>query len=212
MIKKNVKKVGYIMLGLFLIGLTGFFIGFAQLNERYEARQRMVGLLSDQVTRLEHRIVVNRRKLANYEFMEYKTNAFSQRYPKFARILNTVYDKSAEYGFEPDLVLGVIKVESNYNPTAISVKGAYGLMQVTVSVWERALKIDRDRIFDIDYNIDLGLQILRHYYIESAGNLKRALHLYNNGYLYNNTAYPGLVDSAHQSISSNRSNWQILGY
>ncbi|MCP5104178.1 MAG: hypothetical protein GY950_12400, partial [bacterium] len=41
-----------------------------------------------------------------------------------------------------------------------------------------------------------GLQILKQYYDESKGNMRMALHLYNNGYLYNNTAYPDKVSSA----------------
>jgi soluble lytic murein transglycosylase-like protein len=212
MVKKNLKKVAYILVTLFLIGLTGFSIALYEFNGRYEHKHREVQLLSGQLVQLEERINTNRQKLANYDFMAYKTNAFSQRYPVFSQILNSVYDKSAQYGFSPDLVLGVIKVESNFNPKAVSYMGAYGLMQINLSVWRKELKIDQTRIMEVDYNIDLGLQILKRYYIESNGNLKRALHLYNNGYLYNNTKYPGQVDSAVKTITANRTNWQSLGY
>jgi soluble lytic murein transglycosylase-like protein len=212
MVKKNLKKVAYIMVGLFLMGLTGFFIALVEFNERYGHKNQEVRLLSGQMVQLEERINTNRQKLANYDFMAYKTNAFSQRYPIFSKILNTVYDKSAQYGFAPDLVLGVIKVESNFNPKAVSYVGAYGLMQINLAVWRKELKIDQSRVFDVDYNIDLGLQILKRYYLESKGNMKRALHLYNNGYLYNNTKYSGQVDSAAKTITANRTNWQSLGY
>lgn len=198
------------MTGLLIMGLTGLMLALVELNAHITDRNHVVQLMSGQLEQLEYRINQNRQKLANYDFMEYKTNAFSQRFPMFSEILNSVYDKSAEYGFEPDLVLGVIKVESNFNPKAVSYAGAYGLMQVNLAVWRSELGIQDHRIFDVDYNIDLGLKILKHYYIESAGNLRRALHLYNNGYLYNNTAYAGQVHSAAQDISNHRVRIQAM--
>ncbi len=212
MVKKNIKKVAIAMLFLVLVGLTGFFIALAEWNYRYHDRYEVVELMTGQLEKLEHRLAVNRQKLANYDFMEYKNNAFSKRYPIFSSIIASVYDKSEQFGFKPDLVLGVIKVESNFNPAAVSYAGAYGLMQINLSVWKDELNIDRSRIFDVDYNIDLGLRILKHYYVESQGNMKRALHLYNNGYLYNNTKYVGQVDSAVLSLSPDNHNLKGLGY
>jgi soluble lytic murein transglycosylase-like protein len=115
--------------------------------------------------------------------------------------LDTVYRQGFKYGFKPDLVLGIIKVESNYNPKAVSYKGAYGLMQINLGVWKDELNIDVGRIFDIAYNIDTGLRILKQYYEETRGNIKLALHFYNNGYKYNNTAYAVKVDSAALSFN-----------
>ncbi|MCP5047881.1 MAG: lytic transglycosylase domain-containing protein [bacterium] len=204
MIKQNIKKVAVIMAFLFLMGLSGLSVALFQLNGKYEATSHVLDLLSGQMLRLEQRIDFNREKVADYDFMEYKTNALSRRYPIFSSILNTVYDKSEEYGFHPDLVLGVIKVESNYNPKAVSYAGAHGLMQVNLSVWRNELNIDTNRLYDVDYNIDLGLKILKRYYVESKGNLKRALHLYNNGYKYNNTSYTGKVESAVLSMRPNK--------
>jgi soluble lytic murein transglycosylase-like protein len=211
MVKKNIRMFAYLLIGLFFMGLTGFFLSLAELNDRYERKHRQVSLLSNHVLRLQYKIDNNREKIANYDFMEYKINAFSSRYPFFARIVDTVYDKSLQYGFRPDLVLGIVKVESAYEPTAVSFRGAYGLMQVNLAVWREELNIDENRIFDVAYNIDLGLKILKQYYEESNGNMKRALHLYNNGYLYNNTAYPDLVDSAVLSLTPIKGMWQGVG-
>jgi soluble lytic murein transglycosylase-like protein len=193
---------------LLIVGLAGLSLALFQLNDQYEARNKEIVLLSDQMVQLEERINFNRQKVANYEFMEYKTNAFSRRYPLFSNILNTVYYKSAQYGFHPDLVLGVIKVESNYNPKAVSYAGAHGLMQINLSVWRDELDIDEKQLYDVGYNIDLGLKILKQYYVESSGNLKRALHLYNNGYKYNNTSYAGKVHSAVLSFKPNSTSLQ----
>jgi hypothetical protein len=201
-IKKNIKKVGCMLVSLFLMGITGLFISLGELNARYETKGRTIGILSGEVLKLKYRIDDNKQKIANYLYMEYKTNAFSKRFPEFSSILDVIYKKSFLYGFKPALVLGIIKVESDYNPRAVSYRGAYGLMQVNLEVWKNELGIDRKLIFDIAYNIDTGLKILKKYYDMTDGNIKRAIHLYNNGYKYNNTAYTTKVDSAVLSFSS----------
>jgi soluble lytic murein transglycosylase-like protein len=80
--------------------------------------------------------------------------------------------------------MALIFVESRFDRRAVSRKGACGLMQVNYPVWKQALAIDRDRLFQIDYNIELGLTILKGYLLETKGDLVRALILYNNGYNY----------------------------
>jgi len=211
MVRKNIKKVACLLVGLFLVGLTGLFIALGELNARYEKTHQVLSVLSNQVLKLHYKVDNSREKIANYDFMEYKTNAFSARYPDFAYIVDTVYDKSLQYGFRPDLVLGIVKVESDYEPTAVSFRGAYGLMQVNLAVWREVMNIDDSRIFDVAYNIDLGLRILKQYYEETGGNMKQALHLYNNGYLYNNTAYAEKVNSAMLSLSPIKGMWQGMG-
>ena len=62
-------------------------------------------------------------------------------------------------------------------------------MQVNLAVWQEELHIDKKKIFDVEYNIDLGLRILKHYYDLTKGDIKLALHHYNNDYQYNNRAY-----------------------
>ena len=62
-------------------------------------------------------------------------------------------------------------------------------MQINYKVWKNEFSIDPEKIFNIDYNIDLGIKILKRYLKVAKGDIMRALHLYNNGYLYNNEAY-----------------------
>lgn len=194
--KSNVKKIAFLLVGLLLIGLTGLFIGLVDFNREYEKKKENLNILASEVFRLEQTIDHNDQKIKAYDLMEFKVNAFSTRYSLFSRILDSVYHKSRKYGFKPDLVLGIVKVESDFDPNAVSFKGAYGLMQVNLPVWREELSIDENRIFDVDYNIDLGLRILKLYFDESRGNIKLALHLYNNGYKYNNTSYADKVDTA----------------
>ena len=89
-----------------------------------------------------------------------------------------------------------MQVESAFNPLALSTAGAYGLMQVHYAVWKDELQIEKSRIFDIEYNIGLGLKILKQYYDLANGNMDRALFLYNNGYKYNNSGYIAKVNNS----------------
>lgn len=196
MIKRNIKILFYANLVLFFVGITGLLLSLVEFNSKYAVNLNMVDTLTDELVRLENIIQTNESKLKQFELYAYKVQSFDRKYPVFSQILDNVYAKSKDYGFNPDLILGVIEVESNYNPTAVSNRGAYGLMQVNLSVWKRELSIDVDRIFEIGYNVDLGMKILKQYYDESNGNINRALHLYNNGYLYNNTKYVGKVQQS----------------
>ena len=91
--------------------------------------------------------------------------------------------------------MSIIQVESDFKPYAVSKAGAYGLMQINYSVWKDELNIRFNRIYEKEYNIELGLKILKHYYDETNGDLLKALFHYNNGYKFNNTAYSGKVIS-----------------
>jgi len=86
---------------------------------------------------------------------------------------------------DPDLVLAIMAVESDFNPAAISSVGAVGLMQV-MPHWKRVLGIQGD-LADISTNIHYGLQVLG-FYLEMYGDLEMALTAYNRG--------PGPVDLA----------------
>ena len=190
---------------LALAGLAGFFSSLGEINKNYVKGKNEIISLKKNLMHSESSGKMKDLKLSNYDFLQYKMNAFSTRFPVYSDILDSVYTASFKYDFKPELVLSIIQVESNFNPEAISYKGAYGLMQINLAVWERELDINREKIFDIDYNIDLGLQVLKRYYDETKGNLKRAIHLYNNGYKYNNLAYVHKVDSTLMSFTPFRS-------
>lgn len=89
------------------------------------------------------------------------------------------------YGQDPDLVLAMIDIESDFDPNIVSHMGAVGLMQV-MPQWKRVLGIQED-LEDIETSIKYGLQILG-FYREMYKDLDVALTAYNRG--------PGAVDAA----------------
>ena len=78
----------------------------------------------------------------------------------------------------PDLVRAVVQVESGYNPRAISVKGAMGLMQLMPAT---AAGLGVTRPFDPEQNIRGGVAYLRQLLDRFEGSEELALAAYNAG-------------------------------
>ncbi|HOW44993.1 MAG TPA: lytic transglycosylase domain-containing protein [Candidatus Aminicenantes bacterium] len=201
--KNPLKRFAFVLSALAGLAALSLLAQLAETNRNYERSLSHLRYLEARLEDAHERVLqLNAEKLANQEreenldLLEFKNATFRKKFPEFSRIVEVAFRKARRYGFHPNLVLSVIQVESAFNPLAVSAAGAYGLMQVRYSVWRDALAIDKARIFDVDYNIDLGLRILRQYCDASGGNVRRALFLYNNGYLYNNTRYLARVSSS----------------
>ena len=85
---------------------------------------------------------------------------------------------ASRFNLEKELVCAVIKAESDYNPKAVSSKGAQGLMQL-IPETARDLKVSDP--FDIKENIRGGSQYLRMMLDQFSGDLDLALAAYNAG-------------------------------
>jgi soluble lytic murein transglycosylase-like protein len=85
---------------------------------------------------------------------------------------------AAQHDLSPQLLHSVIKVESNYNPFAVSSKGALGLMQLVPSTASRFGVAD---VFNPVENIQGGARYLRYLLDLYHGNYPLALAAYNAG-------------------------------
>jgi soluble lytic murein transglycosylase-like protein len=94
-------------------------------------------------------------------------------------ILKTVHHQATQAGVQPELVLAIIDVESNFDRFAISSATALGLMQV-MPFWVPELGYkDKNQLFDIETNVLLGCRILKYYLDMERGDLIRGLARYN---------------------------------
>ena len=107
--------------------------------------------------------------------------------------LRTVHYEATRAGLDPQLVLAVIQVESNFRKYAVSTAGARGFMQV-MPFWVDVIGTKEHNLFHLRTNLRYGCLILRHYLDIEHGNLTRALGRYNGslGQLW----YPNLVQNA----------------
>ena len=100
----------------------------------------------------------------------------SSRSPRrFERIVRSASDR---YGVDPNLVSAMIKVESNFNPRAVSRKGARGLMQLMP---ETARGLGVGDIYDPTENINGGVRHFKLLLDRFGGNQRMALAAYNAG-------------------------------
>jgi hypothetical protein len=89
-----------------------------------------------------------------------------------------IQSAAKKYGVDADLIFSVIAAESNFNPRAISRRGARGLMQLLPATGTRFGVKD---IFDPAQNIDAGTQYLRDLMARYQGDLVLTIAAYNAG-------------------------------
>lgn len=107
--------------------------------------------------------------------------------------LRSVHYEATRAGLDPQLVLGLIQVESAFKKYAVSSVGARGYMQV-MPFWVRSIGTNEHNLFDLRLNLRYGCTILRHYLDIEKGNYFRALGRYNGS--LGKPQYPNLVLNA----------------
>ena len=108
-------------------------------------------------------------------------------------LLRTVQYEATRARLDPQLVLGVIEVESGFRKYAVSSAGARGYMQV-MPFWLKLIGTPKHNLFHLRTNIAYGCAILRHYVDMENGDYFRALARYNGS--LGSAKYPRLVLAA----------------
>lgn len=109
------------------------------------------------------------------------------------KILSLVHKHAHEAGVDPQLVLAIMEVESNFDRYALSVANARGLMQI-MPFWKKEIGHPDDSLFDIETNIRYGCYILKLYIDREKNNLTYALGRYNGS--RGRAKYPNKVYAA----------------
>ncbi len=136
---------------------------------RFPSLQAKVDWLTEMSTRLERRMP---DRTARLDFLE------------------SVHYEATRAGLDPQLVLGLIQVESGFKKYAVSSAGARGYMQV-MPFWVRLIGNPDHNLFHLRTNLRFGCTILRHYLDIEKGDLYRALGRYNGS--LGKPEYPNMV-------------------
>jgi soluble lytic murein transglycosylase-like protein len=105
-------------------------------------------------------------------------------------LLRAVHYEALRARLDPQLVLGLIEVESGFRKYAVSRAGARGYMQV-MPFWVQLLGQPSHNLFHLRTNLAYGCAILRHYLDMERGDYFRALGRYNG--TLGKPEYPTLV-------------------
>ena len=108
-------------------------------------------------------------------------------------LLKTVYYEAKRAGLDPQMVLGLIHVESGFKKYSVSSAGARGYMQV-MPFWIKEIGSRGDNLFNMRLNLRYGCTILRHYLDIEKGDLYRTLGRYNGS--LGKPEYPNMVRGA----------------
>ena len=129
----------------------------------------------------------NRNVATNRPFLR-STGKFSSQ-----TINAFIHAAATEHGIDPLLIKAIIKAESNFDPTAVSPKGAQGLMQLMPAT-ARDLQVTDP--FNPQENITGGTKYLRYLLDSYRWDVELSLAAYNAG--------PGNVKGAVPNINETR--------
>jgi len=108
---------------------------------------------------------------------EKPASQYSKESPK-DKLLPYILSTARRYKVDARLVNSICKVESNFDPQAVSSKGAMGLMQLMP---ETATRFGVQDPFNPQLNLEVGVRYLKYLLETFNGNVELALAAYNAG-------------------------------
>jgi soluble lytic murein transglycosylase-like protein len=181
---------------LFLALLSAPLLAFAGAQQ-YEpladsVRARLSAVIADKAVP-----VLNFRSAADANrWLQAMEQRLARRIPdrqQRLQLLRTVHYEATRAGLDPQLVLGVLEVESGFRKYAVSRAGARGYMQV-MPFWVKLIGHRSHNLFHLRTNLRYGCVVLRHYLDIEKGDYFRALGRYNGS--LGRPEYPNLVFGA----------------
>ena len=113
-------------------------------------------------------------------------------------VVTSVFEAAKHYNIDPFIILGIIKIESQFKPTAVSAANAKGLMQILPTAHRKRIEsVGGIQKLDVPHeNIKMGSAILREFMNRTNGSVPTALQLYNGSINDENRSYSRKVIAA----------------
>jgi soluble lytic murein transglycosylase-like protein len=107
---------------------------------------------------------------------------YSRRYKITTELSTAIYDAAVAERLDPALAYPLVRLESRFNPKALSPVGAVGLTQLMVATARGYVPgVTREDLYDRDLNLTIGFRHLRGLIQAYRGNVQLALLVYNRG-------------------------------
>jgi soluble lytic murein transglycosylase len=168
-----------------LIIITAFFIvvGKTDADIYKYVDERGVVHLTNMPTSTKYKLLIKANKAQNRE-------------KKYGYIINELCKK---YGVETSFIKAMVKTESNFDPYAVSKKGATGLMQLMPG---KAKDLSVKDSFDPKQNLDGGIRHVSYLLKKYDGDVKLTLAAYNAGEnaVEKNNGVPPFVETQNYII------------
>lgn len=188
------KRACALLLALHLLGLCQLALAG---NQREEALSHSVkALMQKSISDLAPPQLMFDNASEGRAWLEDMSARLKKRIPDESyrhEFLISVHYEATRAGLDPQLVLGLIQVESGFKKYAVSSVGARGYMQV-MPFWVKAIGTAEHNLFSMRLNLRYGCTILRHYLDIEHGDYFRALGRYNGS--LGKAEYPNLVIGA----------------
>ncbi len=159
-------SAGSIASGIFSFVMIFFLIGVTSRID-YEYALDIV-VPEDPIPYVKEIIQSNPQKI----IIDFKPNKRERNYHSI------ILEAGDRYDVDPALIKAVIMAESGYDPTAVSKKGALGLMQLMPTTVD---ELDVEDPFDPVHNVNAGVKYLKGLLNEFEGDLELAIAAYNAG-------------------------------
>lgn len=176
--------------------LAGGFIGGAMSSYNYLKVSQVVPLVyelkkldskfmeqTEKMQSLKHQLDLehsaDRTIYLKNDIYEYIRTHFKKVPRTLAKTISTeLVEKSKQYSVSPELLVGIIEVESAFDPMAVSSKSARGLMQVMPAWAEKFNLPDEYELHNVDVNIESGIKVFQIHQEEASGDIEETLYLY----------------------------------
>lgn len=139
------------------------------------------------------------------KLISFLSNHYKRPHGQVAIIVRETVSQAKSKGIDPLLFLAVISVESNFNPNAVSHKGAIGLVQVMPGSHPTKIEAIRragKKPTDIPENINMGVSILSEYRQVHNGDIRKALLSYNGSLRDKKGRYAAKIMAEHKRLES----------
>lgn len=188
------KKLNLAMLVLLLAGSSGLAFAGGQKEEALSAKAR--ASLQKSMADTASTRTAFQNPAEEKAWLAEMSKRLAKRIPNESErleFLTTLHWEASRAGVDPQLMLGLIQVESGFRKYAVSRVGARGYTQV-MPFWVRTIGTRDHNLFQLRTNLRYGALILRHYIDIERGDLYRALGRYNGS--LGRPEYPTLVVGA----------------